>query len=57
MKSLLGAPIIALIIVYIDNTIMELSIYWMVVSAAVISILLHEILPKGIRSIREQNDV
>ncbi|MFB1066774.1 hypothetical protein [Natrinema sp. H-ect4] len=54
---LLVMPIIALILVHVDSTLMDLSLLQMAVLALSISIALHEVLLPGIRKIREKTDV
>ncbi len=55
IRSLIGALIIALILVY-SNSTFGLSWYQIVILAFAVSVLFHEIIPKSVARIREAND-
>ncbi|ELY70868.1 hypothetical protein C489_00881 [Natrinema versiforme JCM 10478] len=46
LRSLLGAPIIALVLVYVDSSLVDLSLFHMATIALVLSVGIHEIAPR-----------
>ncbi|QLG50271.1 hypothetical protein [Natrinema halophilum] len=55
LKPLMGAPFIAVVLVYINSTVVNLSVIQMVVLAVIISVSLHEIIPSVVKTIRGKN--
>ncbi len=55
IRSLTGAPIIALTLVYVDSTV-SLSWYQLVIVAVAVSILFHGVIPSSVERLRKAND-
>lgn len=56
LRSLLSAPIIALVLVYVDSSLVDLSLLYMAVIALVLSVAIHEIAPRVGQIFRDRND-